>query len=84
MDNKSSNEKVKICIKMMRQLVSEIQGAPYPSENFEAELYKIWYEHVQKAAVECFEYLDSNFPVAKNNFKGLDEFITNGKSKENA
>ncbi len=48
------NKKFEECIKMMRQLVSDIQGAPYPGENFEPELYQIWYEHVQKAAVECF------------------------------
>ncbi len=52
----------------MRQLVSDIQGAPYPSEQFELELYKIWYEHVQKAAVDCFEYLDENFPGEKEDF----------------
>jgi len=34
------NKKFEICIKMMRQLVSDIQGAPYPSDNFEPELYK--------------------------------------------
>ena len=36
------NHKYETCIKMLRQLVSDIQGAPYPSENFEPELYKIF------------------------------------------
>ena len=62
------NHKYETCIKMLRQLVSDIQGAPYPSENFEPELYKIWYEHVQNAAVNCFEYFDDNFPQEKEDF----------------
>ena len=62
------NHKYETCIKMLRQLVSDIQGAPYPSENFEPELYKILYEHVQNAAVNCFEYLDDNFPQEKEDF----------------
>ena len=62
------NQKYETCIKMLRQLVSDIQGAPYPSDNFEPELYKIWYEHVQNAAVNCFEYLDDNFPQEKEDF----------------
>ncbi len=71
-----NNKKYDVCIKMMRQLVSDIQGAPYPSENFEPELYRIWYEHVQKAAVECFEYLDDNFPQEKDDFdKTLDKMF---------
>lgn len=75
MENAES-EKFKKCLKMMRQLVSDIQGAPYPGENFEPELYKIWYEHVQKAAVECFQYLDANYPLAKNDFsKALDKLF---------
>lgn len=53
------------CIKMMRQLVSDIQGAPYPSEELEPDLYRIWYEHVQSAGVQCLEYLDENFPLER-------------------
>ncbi|MFA6937761.1 MAG: hypothetical protein WCQ67_05985 [Treponema sp.] len=48
---------------MMRQLVSDVQGAPYPGDGFEPELYSIWYEHVQRHAQDCFEFLDSNFPM---------------------
>jgi hypothetical protein len=67
------------CVKMIRQLVSDIQGAPYPGDQVESELYTIWYEHVQKAAVECFEFLDENFPLQKTNFSGLEKFFESGK-----
>lgn len=53
----------------MRQLVSDVQGAPYPGENFEPELYTIWYEHVQRNAQDCFEFLDANFPADKKDIK---------------
>ena len=70
------NKKFDTCIKMMRQLVSDIQGAPYPSENFEPELYRIWYEHVQKVCVECLEYLDDNYPLEKEDInKTLNKFF---------
>ncbi len=59
MDKKKSEE----VIRLLRQLVSDIQGAPYPSENFEQELYSIWYEHIQRNAQNCFEFLNANFPV---------------------
>lgn len=53
----------------MRQLVSDVQGAPYPGDEFEPELYRIWYEHVQKNAQDCFEFLDANFPSDKKDVK---------------
>ena len=56
------DKKVKQCIEMLRQLVSVVQGAPYPGVDIKGELYSIWYEHAQAAAVQCFEYLDENFP----------------------
>ncbi len=56
------DKKTKQCIEMLRQLVSDVQGAPYPGEDVNSELYSIWYEHAQRAAVQCFEYLDENFP----------------------
>lgn len=77
-----SEDNFKKCAKMMRQLVADIQGAPYPGENFEPELYKIWYEHVQKAAGECFKFLDANFPVAKIDFTRLDKFLDSGKKQD--
>ena len=41
-------------VALMRQLVSDVQGAPYPGSDFEPELYQIWYEHLQKNAQNCF------------------------------
>ena len=49
------------CAQRLRKLVSDIQGAPYPGE-VQGELYFIWYEHVQKSALDCYEFLDKNFP----------------------
>ncbi len=62
------SKKLDECIRLMRQLVSDVQGAPYPGD-FESELYYIWYEHAQKTAVECFEFLDANFPNEQAVFK---------------
>lgn len=53
---------MKKCIEMMRDLVSDVQGAPFPGGDLKSELYEIWYEHAQRAAVECFEFLDANYP----------------------
>jgi hypothetical protein len=66
------DRKTKECIKMLRDLVSDVQGAPYPGDDIKSELYSIWYEHAQRAAVECFEYLDANFPKEQ---KELDDSI---------
>ena len=52
---------LKECAEKLRKLVSDVQGAPYPG-NLENELYMIWYEHIQKTAIECFEFLDENIP----------------------
>lgn len=56
------DSKTKICIQMLRDLVSDVQGAPFPGGEVKPELYEIWYEHAQKNAVNCFEYLNDNFP----------------------
>ncbi|MCI6809197.1 MAG: hypothetical protein MR958_03275 [Spirochaetia bacterium] len=56
------DKKTKECIQLLRDLVSDVQGAPFPGGDLKSELYSIWYDHAQKAAVECFEFLDSNFP----------------------
>ena len=63
MPKKASMEKF---VEMIRQLVSDVQGAPYPGSGFEPELYSIWYEHVQINAQNCFEFLDENFPTDKD------------------
>lgn len=56
------DKKFKECSEKLRKLVSDIQGAPYPG-NLDDELYYIWYEHVQRNAMECFEFLDEYFPT---------------------
>ncbi len=53
---------------IMKQLVSDVQGAPYPN-NIENELYKIWYEHAQQVAIQCLEYIAVNFPKDKDSTK---------------
>ncbi|MBP5251974.1 MAG: hypothetical protein J6Z17_06130 [Treponema sp.] len=69
------DKKTKELIELIRQLVSDVQGAPYPGE-FEPELYQIWYEHVQRNAQNCFEYLNDNFEVDKKEFnKTLDKMF---------
>ena len=60
--------KVGNLVKMIRQLVSDVQGAPYPGQGFEPEVYRIWYEHVQKNAQDCYEFLDANFPLESKEF----------------
>ncbi len=55
-------------VKMIRQLVSDVQGAPYPGPGFESEVYNIWYEHVQRNAQDCYEFLDENFPLESKEF----------------
>lgn len=54
--------------KIMKQLVSDVQGAPFPNNN-ENELYRIWYEHAQKVALTCLEYIAKNFPEDKSQIK---------------
>lgn len=53
---------------ILKQLVSDVQGAPYPNV-VENELYRIWYEHAQQVAIQCLEYMDRNFPKDKNDNK---------------
>ncbi len=53
---------------ILKQLVSDVQGAPYPNV-VDNELYKIWYEHAQQVAIQCLEYIDKNFPKDKDSGK---------------
>lgn len=63
---------------MLRDLVSDVQGAPFPGEDLKPELYEIWYEHAQKAAVECFEFLNDNFPQDKKDLnKSIEKLFNN-------
>jgi hypothetical protein len=45
--------------KIMRRLISDIDGAPYPN-GVNDELYTIWYEHVQLIAQEALEFLNEH------------------------
>lgn len=54
---------------IMKQLVSDVQGAPYPNV-IESELYRIWYEHAQIIAIQCLEYMDRTLPNDKQNESG--------------
>ncbi|MBE6347560.1 MAG: hypothetical protein IJD23_07590 [Spirochaetaceae bacterium] len=66
------DKKFKECSEKLRKLVSDIQGAPYPG-NVDDELYYIWYEHVQRNAMECYEFLDEYFPTDQKDIsKALD------------
>lgn len=72
------DKKTKMCIQMLRDLVSDVQGAPFPGDDLKSELYSIWYEHAQKAAVECFEFLNDNFPSDQNDVdKTINKIFTN-------
>ncbi|MCQ2981496.1 MAG: hypothetical protein MJ178_01955 [Treponemataceae bacterium] len=55
------DKKLRACGEELRKLVSDVQGAPYPG-NINEELYLIWYEHIQKTAIECLEFLNENVP----------------------
>jgi hypothetical protein len=48
-------------LSLLRQLMSEIEGAPFPAE-MQGELYTIWYEHAQSVAQESLEYLNNLDP----------------------
>lgn len=63
------------CVEIMRNLVSDIQGAPYPGEDIKPELYSIWYEHVQRDAITAFEFLDEFFPDKSDFTKSIDKFF---------
>ncbi|HUW41351.1 MAG TPA: hypothetical protein VMV90_10085 [Rectinemataceae bacterium] len=48
-------------ITLLRQLISDMEGAPYPGV-VDGELYTIWYEHAQSVAQEALEYLNTEHP----------------------
>lgn len=54
------------CQEMLHKIVSAIQGAPFPAV-IDNELYTIWYEHIQRTAMECFEFLDELNPTEQKN-----------------
>lgn len=65
------DKKTKQCVERLRDLVSAVQGAPFPNDDLKPELYSIWYEHAQRSATECFEFLNDNFPENKKNITKL-------------
>lgn len=69
------DKKMTRCIELMRLLVSDIQGAPFPGDDFSTELYSIWYEHAQRDAVNAFEYLDEHFTDRDEIIKAIDSLL---------
>lgn len=69
------DRKLKKCAEMLQKLVSDVQGAPYPGE-VDPELYMIWYEHIQKTAIESLEFLDENIPDDRSE---IDKALNNVK-----
>jgi hypothetical protein len=57
------------------QLISSLQGAPYPG-TIDNELYTIWYEHAQIAAQEALEYLEKKQKKPKDE---LDDLVEKAK-----
>lgn len=51
------SEKLNECIGKLKDLVSDVQGAPFPGA-FNSELYTIWYEHIQSTALDTLEFLN--------------------------
>jgi len=48
-------------LSLLRQLMSDVEGAPYPAA-VQEELYAIWYDHAQGLAQEALEYLNNLDP----------------------
>lgn len=69
------DKKLEKCIEIIRTLVSDVQGVPYFGEEVKPELYSIWYEHVQRDAVNAFEFLDENYPDKNEIGKSLDKIF---------
>lgn len=65
------DKKTKQCVERLRDLVSSVQGAPFPNDDLKPELYAIWYEHAQRSATECFEFLNDNYPESKKSINKL-------------
>ncbi len=63
-----TNKSVEELTRLMRQLVSDVQGAPFPSENIEPEHYSNWYDHGQRGAQNCFDVWEQHFPLDNSEF----------------
>lgn len=65
----------KKCVELLKRLTSDLHGAPYPGDDFNMELYRIWYEHIQESSQECLEYLEANYPTQKDIDKTLEKIV---------
>jgi hypothetical protein len=61
-------------------LVSSLQGAPYPS-SINNELYTIWYEHAQIAAQEALHFVERK-RVKEEKDTSLDAIVDQAQGKE--
>jgi hypothetical protein len=55
---KSMSVDHKDCLRLIKRLVSIIEGAPYPT-NVEPELYSIWHDHAMEHVTDALEYIDT-------------------------
>ncbi|AFG37542.1 hypothetical protein [Spirochaeta africana] len=46
-------------IDLLKQLISTIEGAPYPHTQ-KSELYSIWHEHALNIATDALSYVNSH------------------------
>ena len=56
------DKKTKACLNKLQDLISEVQGAPFPTDIVQSDLYQIWYEHAQRSVVSCIEFVGESFP----------------------
>jgi divalent metal cation (Fe/Co/Zn/Cd) transporter len=61
-------------------LVSSLQGAPYPS-SINNELYTIWYEHAQIAAQEALHFVERK-RAKEGKDTSLDAIVDHAQGKE--
>lgn len=58
-------------IALLRQLISDVEGSPYPGV-VDGELYTIWYEHAQNVAQEALEYINTEHPDGQSKDEPID------------
>jgi len=61
-------------------LVSSLQGAPYPS-TINNELYTIWYEHAQIAAQEALHFVEKK-RIKESKDDSLDAMVDQAQGKK--
>lgn len=62
------------------ELVSSLQGAPYPS-TINNELYTIWYEHAQIAAQEALHFVERK-RIKEAEDSSLDTLVDQAQQKK--